>query len=286
MPSAAVPLSPVRAQRWPCPAVVPASIGVHLAAGAAALLWPAAAAWALGAVALNHTMLGVAGLLPRSRLLGPNLDRLPPGPGSAHAVALTFDDGPDPALTPRVLDLLDAEGARATFFCAAGRARRHPALVREIVRRGHSVQNRSRLRPHRFSLLGPRGFAQEIGAAQALLADLTGALPHCFRAPAGLRNPLLDPVLHELDLHLVSWTRRALDTCDGDATRVFGRLAEDLAAGDILQMHDGRCRRTAHGAPVVLQVLPPLLAHCRANGLATVTLGDAVGRRSAAEPHA
>ena len=99
-----------------------------------------------------------------------------------------------------MLDLLDAAGARATFFCIAERAARHPQLVREIVRRGHSVQNHTHAHSHRFSLLGPRGFAREIEAAQRVLSGLTGESPRFFRAPAGLRNPFLAPVLHRLDL--------------------------------------------------------------------------------------
>jgi peptidoglycan/xylan/chitin deacetylase (PgdA/CDA1 family) len=268
--------------RWRRPHFVGASLGLHACAGAAAVAIPGAESWAIGAVALNHALLTGAGLMPRSAVLGPNLRRLPDAAAARSAVALTFDDGPDPWTTPRVLELLAAHGAQATFFCIAERARRHPQLVREIVAAGHSVQNHSDSHRHHFSLLGPRGFAREIGAAQALLADLTGRAPHCFRAPAGLRNPLLDPVLHRLNLHLVSWTRRGFDTRDGDAPRVLARLARGLAAGDILLLHDGHARAAASGKPVVLEVLPGLLERCREAGLATVTLADAVPPR---QPH-
>ncbi|MBL8325548.1 MAG: polysaccharide deacetylase family protein [Rubrivivax sp.] len=277
------PLPPHRPpSRWPRPRFVHASVGVHAAAGAAAVVVPGAEAWALSAVALNHAVLTGAGLWPRSGLLGPNLHRLPATEAHRKAVALTLDDGPDPAITPRVLDLLDAAGARATFFCIAERARRHPALVRRMVERGHSVQNHSATHRHHFSLLGPAGFEREVGHAQALLADLTGTRPHCFRAPAGLRNPLLDPVLHRLNLHLVSWTRRGFDTRDGDATRVLGRLTRDLAGGDILLLHDGH-GRSSGGRTVVLDVLPRLLQRCQAAGLHLVTLTEAVPLRHATE---
>ena len=284
--------SPPIALRWPRPLMVDASLGVHVCAGAAAWMLPGIELWSLGAVALNHAVLAGAGLVPRSSLLGPNLRRLPgvpgvsslpgalgAGTGALPPVALTFDDGPDPEVTPQVLDQLDAAGARATFFCIAEAARENPALTREILERGHSVQNHSASHRHHFSMLGPRGFAREIGAAQALLADLTGVQPHCFRAPAGLRNPLLDPVLHQLDLHLVSWTRRGFDTIDANAARVLARLTRGLAAQDILLLHDGHARRNASGRPVVLEVLPTLLQRLREAGLATTTLTEAVPRR-------
>lgn len=289
---------PPAARRWPRPAVVDASVGVHLCAGAAAWALPGAEWWSLGAVAANHAVLTAAGLWPRSRLLGPNVRQLPESAAaSAPAmtaeaagttagasapvgrVALTFDDGPDPEVTPQVLDLLDAAGARATFFCIAEQVSRHAPLAREIVARGHCLQNHSSEHRHHFSLLGPRGFEREIGRAQAILADVTGTVPHCFRAPAGLRNPLLDPVLHRLDLHLVSWTRRGFDTVDANAGRVLARLLRGLADRDILLLHDGHARHTASGRPVVLEVLPALLERLAAAGLATTTLTHAVPRR-------
>jgi peptidoglycan/xylan/chitin deacetylase (PgdA/CDA1 family) len=267
---------------WPWPRALHASLGVHAAAGGAALLWPEAAPWAVGSVLINHLVLTASGLWPRSALLGPNVTRLPAAAAARGEIALTLDDGPDPEVTPIVLDLLAQEGVRATFFCIAARAREHPALLRRIVSAGHSVQNHSLGHRHHFSMLGPRGFELEIGDAQALLADITGVQPFCFRAPAGLRNPLLDPVLHRLGLHLVSWTRRGYDTRIRDPGRVLARLARGLAGGDILLLHDGHACRTPAGRPVLLEVLPRLLARCRAAGLRPVTLDQALPHRHAA----
>jgi len=266
--------------RWPLPLGVGASLGLHAAAGAAALLLPGAAPWALGAVLANHAALTLAGLWPRSSLLGPNVLRLPAAAAAQRQVALTLDDGPDPEVTPRVLDLLARHGARASFFCIGQRAMQHPGLVRRMVAEGHSVQNHSLQHRHNFSCLGPRGFAREIGQAQSLLAEVSGQVPHCFRAPAGLRNPLLDPVLHRLGLHLVSWTRRGFDTRVRDPQRVLARLTQGLAAGDILLLHDGHASRDAQGQPVVLQVLPALLQRLQEAGLHTVTLRDALPPRT------
>lgn len=272
-------LSPNPRGPWRLPPLLSASVGVHAAAAGAALLLPELLAWSLGAVLVNHLGLAAAGLWPRSALLGPNLRRLPAAALARRETAITIDDGPDAQVTPAVLDLLAAQGAPATFFCIAEQARAQAALLRRIVAAGHSVQNHSHRHPHHFSLLGPAAMAREIGDAQALLSDITGVRPHCFRAPAGLRNPLLDPVLHSLGLHLVSWTRRGFDTREADPRRVLSRLTRGLAAGDILLLHDGNARRTAAGTPVLLDVLPPLLAACRAAGLQPVTLAQAVPAR-------
>src|SRR6266404_2480759 len=160
------------------------------------------------AVVADHLLLTAAGLWPRSRLLGPNWTRLPACAGGPATIAITIDDGPDPEVTPRVLALLEAHGARATFFCIGERVARHPGLAREIVRCGHAIENHSQRHLHRFSLLGPRALAQEIGRAQQSIAAATGEAARFFRAPAGLRNPFLEPVLARANLRLVSWTRR------------------------------------------------------------------------------
>jgi peptidoglycan/xylan/chitin deacetylase (PgdA/CDA1 family) len=262
--AAAVPL------KWP--AYAKASVAWHAGAGIAALALPSAWPWALGAIVANHLVLTGAGLWPRSSWLGRNWTRLPAAAAARGEIAITIDDGPDAEVTPAVLDLLDAHRARATFFAIASAAARAPALCREIVRRGHSVQNHSDRHSHAFSLLGPRAMAREVGAAQARLADITGVAPRFFRAPAGLRNPFLAPVLERLELELVSWTRRGFDTVRSEPDQVLARLATGLAGGDILLLHDGHAARTSAGRAVVLDVLPRLFERCASAGLHPATL--------------
>lgn len=208
---------------------------------------------------------------PQSRLLGPNLVRLPAASAARGEVALTFDDGPDPLVTPAVLDLLDEEAAQATFFCIGRRAAAYPGLLREIVRRGHGVENHSDTHPFAFGAYGPVALHRELSRAQQLIADITGDAPRFFRAPMGLRSPLLDPVLHGLGLRLVSWTHRALDGVRGDAGAGLRGLTRRLAPGDILLLHDGNAARAA-GRPVVLEILPALLGRMTALGLRSVRL--------------
>lgn len=268
----AAPSSPTASRPWRPTLLVRATVGLHVAAAGLLLsrpdLWPLA----LGSLAANHLVVATSGLWPKSRLLGPNWTQLPDAAARAGQIALTIDDGPDPEVTPRVLDLLDAHRTVATFFCIGERAARHADLCREIVRRGHAVENHSQRHRHNFSLLGPRGFARELAAAQETLTAITGERPRFFRAPAGLRNPFLDPVLHRQELILASWTRRGFDTREGDPQRILARLTRNLAAGDILLLHDSHCATTPSGQPVILEVLPPLLTRIAAAGLRPVTL--------------
>lgn len=263
-------------QPWKPSPAIKLSFAVHGAAAAGLLAAPAAWPWALAALGLNHLVLTAAGLLPRSTLLGPNLTRLPAAAGARGEIALTIDDGPDPEVTPRVLDQLDAASAKASFFCIGHRARAHPALCREIAARGHRIENHGDSHSWAFSSFGITRMRADIAAAQATLADLSGQAPCFFRPTAGLRSPLLDPVLAGLDLRLAAWTRRPYDTRDGTAQTVLERLTRRLAAGDILLLHDGHAGRSTAGEPLILAVLPDLLRTIAERGLRPVTLAAAV----------
>ena len=262
--------------RWKPSPLLAASAAVHLGAAAALIARPRAWPWALSALLANHVVLAAAGLWPRSQLLGANWTRLPERGGLPPGVAITIDDGPDPDITPQVLKLLEGYGVCATFFCIGERVLRYPDLAQEIVRRGHIIENHSQRHRHNFSLLGPKGMNSEISQAQESIFRVTGSSPRFFRAPAGLRNPFLDPVLARLKLHLASWTRRGFDTVSVDADAVFRRLAHALQAGDILLLHDGNAARTRGGQAVILEVLPRLLDALTARGLKSVTLRSAL----------
>lgn len=264
------------------PPLLRATLACHGLAAAAWMLRPEWAAWALAAVLLNHLVLTGATLWPRGDWLGTNVVRLPPASVRRGEIALTIDDGPDPEVTPKVLDLLEAAGVRATFFCIAERIVRHPELARQMLARGHDVQNHSFHHRHSFSLLGPRGYEAEVSRSQRAIEQVTGGRPAFFRAPAGFRNCFLDRVLHRQGLTLVSWTRRGFDTRHGDPRQVLARLCRGLAAGDILLLHDGHAGRTPDGQALILAVLPALLARCRAAGLHAVRLCDALPARAAA----
>lgn len=262
--------------RWRMPYLIRITFLLHAAMLAALVMQPQSWKWVLATFTANHLLLTFAGLWPRSTWLGPNWTTLPAASAARGEIALTIDDGPNPEVTPQVLDLLDRYGVKATFFCIGTHAARYPDLCRRIVERGHAVENHSQHHRHHFSLLGPLGFAREIQAGQETLTAITGRRPQFFRAPAGLRNPFLDPVLARLGLHLAAWTRRGFDTRTGDAATVSRRLLSDLKPGAILLLHDGNCARTAAGEPVILAVLPTLFEAAAAAGLRFVTLPTAL----------
>ncbi len=262
--------------RWQPTPLIRATIVLHVLALLAVIVEPGQWRWALGAVLANHALLTLLGLWPRSHWLGPNWTRLPAAAMARNEIALTIDDGPDPAVTPQVLDMLNRYAIHATFFCVGEKAARYPDLCRDIVRRGHSVENHSQHHRHHFALLGHSGFTRELQSAQDTLTTITGQRPLFFRAPAGLRNPFLDPVLTRLGLRLASWSARGFDTRINDVERVKNKLLRGLRAGAILLVHDGNAARTSDGVPVILAVLPAVVAAAAAANLRFVTLRKAL----------
>jgi len=264
-----------------------AAIKISIAIHALALLllfwtwryWPLT----LTIIVINHLVLLVAGFVPRSPWIGANVRRLPPAAAAAGQLAITIDDGPDPLITPQVLDLLDQLECKVTFFCVGEQVAAHADLAREIVRRGHSIENHTQRHPLWFSGMGPAGIRREVLQAQDTIAAAAGTAPRFFRAPAGFRNPLLDGILNAAGLRLVSWTRRGFDTVSTDPKVVLARLTRNLRGGDILLLHDGHAARAVDGSPVILRVLPELVAAARRAGLDCVTLRAALQPASAAK---
>jgi peptidoglycan/xylan/chitin deacetylase (PgdA/CDA1 family) len=259
-------------ETWrPAPLVV-ASAGLHAAGALALALAPHRWPWIAATLFADHVLLTSISLWPQSPWLGPNVSRLPEAATGRKEVALTFDDGPDPEVTPRVLDLLDRWSARASFFLIGKRAAAHPEVAAEIARRGHRVENHTWSHPGTFSCYPPAAQQRQILRAQAAIEKAAGQTPAWFRAPAGFRNPLLDGVLCATGLRLASWTRRGYDTVEREPARVARRLVRGLAAGDVLLLHDGSPARDRTGKPVILETLPRVLDAIAAGGLRPVPL--------------
>jgi len=246
---------------------------VHVIALVLTVFYPVFWPKALALILINHAVLFGAVLWPKGMLLGPNILRLPKSAILREEVALTFDDGPDPDVTPRVLDLLDHHGAKASFFCIAEKAVAFPEVVKEIVRRGHSVENHTYRHSYLFAFYGRSRLTREIEAAQTAIADITGRSPEFLRAPAGFRGPFLHPVLVKHGLRYITWTRRGLDGVRSQPQKVLQRLTEDLEAGDVLMLHDRG--NGSQAEPVVLTVLPSLLHQLSQRGLKSVSLPEA-----------
>ncbi len=225
------------------------------------------AGWAvLGLMAASHAVLLYATLRPNNRIFGPVTTGFTPAHG--NEVWLTVDDGPDSQDTPLLLDLLDTHGARATFFVRGDRARAHPPLVAEILRRGHGLGNHTEHHPQAtFWCLGPGQLRREIGGCSATLRALTGQEPRLFRAPVGMVNPFVHAVAAACGLRLVGWSARGFDGVTRhavDPAAVVRSILSTLQPGGIALLHESR--RGPAGEAVNVHAMQFLLAELSARG--------------------
>jgi len=183
-------------------------------------------------------------------------------PDSRPCVALTFDDGPSPETTPRILDLLRTKAVRGTFFVVGRRAEQHPELVRRMVAEGHVVGNHTFNHPPLFCFLTRWRLREEIRRTQHTLSALVGRPPTLFRSPVGLRHPFLARPLHEAGVEYISWQVRTLDTWRQDPETLRARILDRVAPGDIVLMHD----RPAAGTEAMLAVLPEVIDRLKSRG--------------------
>jgi len=157
---------------------------------------------------------------------------------AAGGLFLTFDDGPHPQWTPRILDLLAASGLRATFFVVGRRARAHAALVRRIDAEGHALGNHTLSHRHPWTLTAPAARAQ-VRDGSAAIADLTGRAPRWYRPPHGrLRRCMVDEA-QRCGQSLLLWTLSAIDWGPFGRAGAIARRLDAARGDDIVLMHDG-----------------------------------------------
>ena len=193
---------------------------------------------ALAPIFLSHLLLLYATLRPNCQWWGPVMRSFKT---SEPEVWLTIDDGPSPAHTVAMLDLLDRFQARATFFMIGTRAEKYPHLLTEILSRGHEIANHTYTHPSgTFWAASPARVAAEINLCADLLRAGPDRRPRLFRAPAGLKNLFVHPELDRRGLALIGWTVRGLDTLRRNPELVAARILRDAKPGAIILLHEGQ----------------------------------------------
>jgi peptidoglycan-N-acetylglucosamine deacetylase len=215
---------------------------------------------------------------PRNQWLVSNRSRVQ----GAASVALTFDDGPDPVDTPKLLDLLREKDVRATFFVVGQRADRYPDIVRRAWAEGHLIANHTWSHESLFCFLSPRRLRTEIERGTESVRRSCGFRPRFFRSPVGLRHPLLEPYLKHAGLEYVSWTIRTRDTLTANSSVLAQRILNKAASGDIILLHD----HLPGGARAMLEALPRVIDELRKRGFEFVLAGPREDAGGSLEPAA
>lgn len=245
-----------------------ASLGAIALVARSVLVAPVPLAVA-GAAAVGYLALVLCGVFFLG--LGMFVDVVRRGPEGARGVALTFDDGPSPEHTPKILDMLDEAGAKATFFVIGRKAEAHPEILREIVARGHAVGLHGHAHDRLFSLRSARFVERDLRQGLEVIERITGVRPSLFRPPVGHTSPRMARVLDALDLDVIGWSARGLDGLAGaKPERVAARVIRGLRDGAIVLLHDA-AERDDH-TPASLGALPRILAAMSERNLVGVRL--------------
>lgn len=156
------------------------------------------------------------------------------------AILLTFDDGPDPELTPQILELLDDYDRKAIFFLIGEKAKKYPELVKEIHKRGHSIGNHSYTHEKWFDIRSSAIMTKELEQTNSVLENSIGEKVAYFRPPYGVTNPNLKKAIKNTKLKSIGWSFRSLDTGKQSAEQISERIEKEIKGGDILLFHDNR----------------------------------------------
>lgn len=178
------------------------------------------------------------------------------GRSDSMQIAITFDDGPHPYLTPRILEILERYGVEATFFMVGVNVRNYPEAARAVIDAGHEVGNHTFTHGH-MERLSPAEVDREIGDCEEALEELCEYRPHLFRPPEGAVNTYIEHCSEKNDYKLILWSLDTRDWENKSTEEIVERVLSSITAGDIILMHDyiGRSSKT----PEALEILLPRL---------------------------
>lgn len=208
---------------------------------------------------------------PSSSVLYPTLSH---GPRDRPRVALTFDDGPDPQVTPSILDALAGAGARATFFVIGRHLEKHRDVGLRALSEGHELGNHSWMHSYFQNFYRTDQQQSDVERSTRLIQELSGSTAEpLYRPPVGLKSPPLARVAHARKLTVVAWSLHSRDTLSRDPDATAARVLSRIAPGDIVLMHDGHEREGKHRG-VAAAALPLILRGLRERGLSCVTVSE------------
>ncbi len=226
----------------------------------------------LGAATLGAVGVGAYATLHRNcPIFGAVLAQLPPNEGMQDAVALTFDDGPNPEATPRLLDILAEQRVVASFFLLGRHVVRWPSLARRIADEGHCVANHG-FAHQRLDFAGRSRAHADIAAGTQAIEDATGVHPRHFRAPHGARSPFVTPAARALGQRTVGWSVGSNDHSSRDPDAIARRVLQRARPRSIVLLHDADAYQATGDRLATVESVRAIIPALRSRGLRLVAL--------------
>jgi peptidoglycan/xylan/chitin deacetylase (PgdA/CDA1 family) len=190
---------------------------------------------------------------------------------SPKSVALTFDDGPNPEATPRILDALAARGVKATFFVLGRHADQWPELVQRVAAEGHTIGNHG-WHHRKLHVRGPGYVRRDLTMGTESIMRASGVKPTLFRAPHGFRSPWVTPIAHALGQRTVGWSRGVWDSAKPGVDAIVRRTVDGARPGRIMLLHDGDGYDMAGDRSQTAAAIPRIIDELLGKGYRFVTI--------------
>lgn len=223
-------------------------------------------------LSIAGSCIGYATVHPRCQWFGPI--RHAGNAGGSPRVALTFDDGPTPGQTERVIDILADFGVPATFFCIGQNAQANPDLLCNLHEAGHQIANHTYDHPRSGCFRGRSYWTKQIRRTNDIIMRTLGKEPRFFRPPMGLKTPHVLSAASSQRMTTVTWSHRGLDTWSQSAPRITQRLTRGLTTGSVLVLHDGSEPGRRRDIRPTLDALSAVIEQVRGQGYVFCRLGE------------
>ena len=155
-----------------------------------------------------------------------------------NQIAITFDDGPHPEFTPKVLELLKTYNAKATFFCIGKHIKAYPKVFSDIIKQGHTVGNHTYSHSKNFGFLKTEDVIEELLKTNDIVKKTSGLMMQLYRPAFAVTNPRIKKALKVTKLQSIGWSVRSLDTTPRTSEMIFKRTIKNLSKGDVILLHD------------------------------------------------
>lgn len=183
---------------------------------------------------------------------------------SKNEVSLTFDDGPHPEYTPKVLELLKVYNVKATFFCIGKHIESHPELFNRIIAEGHTIGNHTFNHENNFGFIKTKEVVKELENTNEIIEKVSGLKVNLFRPPFGVTNPRISRGIKIVGLQSIGWSVRSFDTTSKSKNTIVKSIEKKLQKGDVVLLHD-----TSEKS---VEILEQLLLFLKQNKLESVTI--------------
>lgn len=202
-------------------------------------------------VAFSLTLLYLLFLFAMSMFIRQNFYLKSISQNEIGKVVLTFDDGPHPDHTLKILDILDAYQIKAVFFMIGKNVEENPGIAKEVASRGHQVGIHSHSHSLNFGVLGSKKLKEELVVCANMIETATGIIPHLFRPPFGVTNPTIARQVNLQKLVSVGWSVRSFDTTTHSIEKIVKGVRKQMAENSIILLHD-RLDQTVRALPHII----------------------------------